>query len=170
MLMTHFDANNEGPTMIHNASSTQPRNEIATDGDKSYLFLIFGTFDPVGMQSNLMPEMVERVILVQDLGDRNRLYALLATFKRNLAVLVPAGTFHLAPDHPNRQNLDSFRAWLDKHGIDKRELRFAEPGSYDRIATEGVVRSSDFSTREDSDILRQFNCWRLEGRLSCISV
>jgi len=157
--------------MLQSTNSTRLRTTVAHEEDKSFLYLIFDTFDPVKLRaSTLRPEMVERVILIQDLGDRNRLYALLAAFKRNLAVLVPAGAFHLDPDHPHRRNLDAFRDWLDRHVIDKRELRFAEPASYERIVTQGVVRSTDFSSREDSEVWRQFNCWRLEGRLSCISV
>ncbi len=157
--------------MLQSTNSTLPRTTVAQEEGKSYLYLIFDTFDPLKLHaSTLRPDMVERVILIQDLGDRNRLYALLATFKRNLAVLVPAGALHLDPDHPHRHNLDAFRDWLDMHVIDKRELRFAEPESYERIATQGVVRSIDFSSREDSEIMRQFNGWRLGGRLSCISV
>ena len=157
--------------ILQSTSSTRLRTTVGHEEDKSFLYLIFDTFDPVRLHaSTLRPEMVERVILIQDLCDRNRLYALLAAFKRNLAALVPAGVLHLDPDHPHRHNLDAFRDWLDRHGIDKRELRFAEPASYERIVTQGVVRSTEFSNREDSEIWRQFNGWRLEGRLSCISV
>lgn len=145
---------------------TQLRSTFAQEESKSYLYLIFGTFDPLRMHASaLKPIMVERVILIQDLGDRNRLFALLAVFKRNLAVLVRAGVFHLDPDHPHRHNLDTFRVWLDEHGIDNRELRFTEPGSYERIATQGVVRCDDFSGREDSEIRKQFIDWRMRRDL-----
>lgn len=157
--------------MLQSTNSTRLRTTVGHGEGKSFLYLIFDTFDPVRLHaSTLRPEMVERVILIQDLGDRNRLYALLAAFKHNAAALVPAGALHLDPDHPHRHNLDAFRDWLDRHGIDKRELRFAEPASYERIVTQGVVRSTDFPSREDSEIWQQFNGWRWEGKLSFISV
>lgn len=157
--------------MLQNINSTRHRPTATHEEGKSFLYLIFDTFDPVKLHASILrPDMVERVILIQDLGDRNRLYALLAAFKRNLAVLIPTGTLHLDPDHPHRHDLDAFRDWLDMHGIDKRELRFAEPATYERIVTQGVVRSTDFSNREDSEVWQQFSGWLLQGRLSCNSV
>ena len=151
---------------LQNMTFSRPRGTVTREEGKSYLYLIFGTFDPLCLHASaLKPKMVERVILIQDLGDRNRLFALLAVFKRNLAVLVRAGVFHLDPDHPHRHNLDTFRVWLDEHGIDNRELRFTEPGSYERIATQGVVRCDDFSGREDSEIRKQFIDWRMRRDL-----
>ena len=157
--------------MLQSISSNRLRTTVAQENGKSFLYLIFDTFDPLRLHaSTLKPEMVERAILIQDAEDRNRLYALLVPFKRHLAAMVPAGTFHLDPSHPHRQNLDAFRDWLDAHGIDKRELLFAEPDSYERITTQGVVRSTDFSSREEGETVQQFNTWRLDGGLSCISV
>ncbi len=156
---------------LQNMAVSRPRGTATREEGKSYLYLIFDKYDPRDPQESVLkPSMVERVIFVQDLEDRSTLFALAAVFKRNLAVLIPAGIFHLEPGHPKRPNLDTFRDWLDRHVITERELRFVEPGVYERVSTLGVVREEDFSNRADAELKGHFISWRTGSDLAYIGL
>lgn len=157
--------------LLQNTLNSRPRGTVSREDGKSYLYLIFDRYDPRDPKTSILkPSMIERVIFVQDLEDRNTLFALVAVFKRNLAVLIPSGIFHLEPGHPKRSKLDEFRDWLDEHGISERDLRFVEPGGYERINTLGVVRAEDFSSRVENEIKGHFISWRIGSDLPFIGL
>lgn len=156
---------------LQSMTTSRPRVSVPTEDGKSYLYLIFDRYDPRHPQTSILkPAMVERVVFVQELGSRDTLFALAVVFKRNLAVLIPAGVFHLEPGNPKRAELDAFRDWLDENGISNRDLRFVEPGVYERISTVGVVRAEDFSEREDKDIRDHFVGWRMGSELTYLGL
>ena len=156
---------------VTSTSTSRPRANVTFGETKSYLYLVVDRYDPRVPQSSILkPSMVERVLFVQDLTDRNTLFALVALFKRNLAVLIPAGIFSLDPAHPKRAELDTFRDWLDENGIDNCDLTFVGPGVYERIFNLGVVRVEDFAAREDKEIRNHFVGWRMGSDLPGIRI
>ena len=131
---------------------------------EDYLYMIVERIDGrIPDVSLVNAAQIERVVFIQDLDNRNNLYALLVVGNRNLAVLVRTGAFHLDPGHPGRVVLNAFRNWLEAHGVVRRELRFAAAGTYERIIVQSFVRQNDLSSRQDPEQLRLFNAWNINN-------
>ena len=107
-------------------------------------------------------EAFKKVVLVQDGGAKDDLFALLMVDDKR-AVLVAQGSMSLnAPGGSSMLKLQSFRNQLDKAtNIRSRELRFCAPGAY----SGNVLGSARFDPQwfvpsTFPDLVERFAAWR----------
>lgn len=119
----------------------------SAENKETVMYIILNKIDTDTLHRSLIkPELMERVVFLQDHTEQSRLGALLVL--RGMAVLVRPGSMNLIPGHPGRSQFESFLDWLDKHNIRNRELRFMVPGAFTRIEFFNYVNDSDFTDEE----------------------
>lgn len=137
-------------------SVPQPEREGA------YLYKIIDRLDAWSPEVSMVkPSLLKRVIFVQEHSYRERLFALLVMEQRNLAAMIGATELSFHPEHPDRMLLDYFRTRLNMHGIVKRELCFAAPGTYERVCEQSYVKASDLLCSPNDEQLQYFNEWNV---------
>jgi len=119
----------------------------SAENKETVMYIILNKVDADTLHRSLIkPELMERVVFLQEQAEKSNLGALLIL--RGMAVLVRPGSMNLIPGHPGRPQFESFIDWLDKHNIRSRELRFLVPGAFTRIEFFNYVNDSDFTDEE----------------------
>lgn len=117
------------------------------ENKETVMYIILNKVDTDTLHRSLIkPELMERVVFLQEHAEQSRLGALLVL--RGMAVLVRPGNMNLIPGHPGRPQFENFLDWLDRHNIRNRELRFLVPGAFTRIEFFNYVNDSDFTDEE----------------------
>lgn len=112
-------------------------------------------------KSVVKPEAFKKVVLVQDAGNPDQLFALVMVDAVR-AVLVAQGAMSLNADAgAGVQKLQAFRNQLYKAGVRSQEFRACVAGTYqDHARLETIFDPAWLSTQTPPDLTARFAAWR----------